>query len=364
MANPNPEDRILRQPFRLAGWREAALTGIVLWVAASAGFAQETRLAEDSAPAIERMLAQAERMRPISSLLVAQGGQLVVERYYRGMRADQTTNVKSVSKTLLSPLIGIAIEEGLLAGPNQPISELLPEYFERLDHADQDTRKSEIELRHVLSMSAGIQTTSFGNYGAWLSSTDWVWDQLRRPMVCDPGRCFEYSTGNTHILGAILTARTGMSLRDYAQSRFFGALDIRLPRWDRDPQGRYLGGNNMALTPRDLLKFGQVFLDGGSYNGRQLIPADWIDLSWQPRFSSPWNGHRYGYLWWTERWGGQTAYFAWGYGGQYLVVVPDLHLVAVVTSSLARTERGHTRRLRVFFDRYLVPAFAAHSRPR
>ncbi|MEN8143957.1 MAG: serine hydrolase [Gemmatimonadota bacterium] len=364
MANPNAEERILSRQCRLTRWRQAALAGMSLWLAASAGLAQEIKLAEDSAPAIERMLAQAERLRPISSLLVAQGGRLIVERYYRGMRADRATNLKSVSKTLLSPLIGIAIEEGHLSGPNQPLSELLPEYFERLDRPGEDTRKRDIELQHVLSMTAGIQTTSFGNYGAWLSSRDWVWDQLRRPMVCDPGRCFEYSTGNTHLLGAILTQRTGMSLRDYAQSRFFSALEIRLPRWDQDPQGRYLGGNNMALTPRDLLKFGQVYLDGGSYNGRQLISADWINSSWQPRLSSPWNGHRYGYLWWNERWGGETAYFAWGYGGQYLVVVPELQLVAVVTSSLSRTERGHNRRLRGFFDRYLVPAFAAHARPR
>jgi len=306
---------------------------------------------------LDHALGRAEQLTPVSSLLVMQGGEMLVERYYRGMRADRTTNMKSVSKTLLSPLIGIAIEDGLLAGIEEPLSDLLPDYWSRLEAAgNADERKERLTLHHVLSMTTGIQSTSFRNYGAWVSSRDWVWDQLRRPVVCRPG-CFEYSTGNTHLLSAILTERSGKDLRRYALDEFFEPLGIPLPQWDRDPQGRYLGGNNMALRPRDLLRFGEVFLAGGRWQGEQLVPADWIERSWRPNATSPWNGHRYGYLWWTDRWGGETAYFAWGYGGQYLVLVPALDLVAVVTSSLSRTQGGHTRRLRDFFDEYLIPAF-------
>lgn len=305
---------------------------------------------------LDQALSHADQLTPLSSLLVMQGGEMVVERYYRGMRADRTTNMKSVSKTLLSPLIGIAIEDGLIAGIDEPIGDLLPEYRDRLEQSDDGTRKERLRLHHVLSMTTGIESTSFGNYGAWVSSRDWVWDQLRRPFVCRPG-CFEYSTGNTHLLSAILTERSGKSLRRYAVDEFFGPLGISLPQWDRDPQGRYLGGNNMALRPRDLLRVGEVFLSGGRWRGEQLVPEDWIERSWRPNATSPWNGHGYGYLWWTDEWGGESAYFAWGYGGQYLVIVPSLDLVAVVTSSLARTQRGHTRRLRDFFDDYLIPAF-------
>lgn len=306
---------------------------------------------------LDRALARAEELTPVSSLLVQQHGEMVVERYYRGMRADRTTNMKSVSKTLLSPLIGIAIEDGLIEGPDEPLSRLLPEYWSRLEGADAvDARKRDLTLHHVLSMTTGIQSTSFGNYGAWVSSRDWVWDQLRRPIVCRPG-CFEYSTGNTHLLSAILTERSGMNLRAYALEKFFRPLGIPLPQWDRDPQGRYLGGNNMALRPLDLLRFGEVFLADGVWEGERLVPADWISRSWRPNATSPWNGHQYGYLWWSDRWGGRDAFFAWGYGGQYLVIVPSLELVAVVTSSLARTQRGHTGRLRDFFDDYLIPAF-------
>ncbi len=310
------------------------------------------------APRFERMLAEAERMEPLTSLLVARRGSVLVENYYRGLRAGQMVNVKSISKTLLSPLVGIAIRDGLLENVRQPLAELLPDYYERLaGNGALDPRKTDIELRHVLSMRTGIETTSFGNYGAWVSSSDWVYDQLRRPMVCDPGDCHVYSTGNTHLLSAILTRRTGRSLRRYMIDELFGALGIPLGEWDRDPQNRYLGGNNMSLRPRDLLKFGQLYVDGGWYGDQQLVPEEWIEASWRSYGSSPWNGHGYGYLWWRERWGGEHVYFAWGYGGQFIAVVPRLDLVIVATSSLRGRQRGHTRRMWRFFDRFAVPAF-------
>ena len=307
----------------------------------------------DSA-ALDRALRRAEQLGPLTSLLVSRGGELIVERYYNGMQADRTVNLKSVSKTLLSPLVGIAIRDSLLAGVDQPLHELLPDYF---DDAD-DPRQRQILLRHVLSMRTGLRTTSFGNYGSWISSPDWVRFALDQPFVCDPGDCFEYSTGNSHLVSVILTRATGMSTLAYARQELFGPLGIPLSGWDRDPQGYFLGGNNMALRPRDLLKFGELFLAGGADQGRQLVPEEWIAASWGDYATSPWNGHHYGYLWWSDRWGGERAFFAWGYGGQYLVIVPRLSLVAVVTSSLQqRRGFGHTRALRGFFDRYLIPAF-------
>jgi CubicO group peptidase (beta-lactamase class C family) len=313
---------------------------------------------------LERMLIEAEKLSPLTSLLVARRGELVVERYYRGMRPELTVNVKSVSKTLLSPLVGIAIRDGLLEGVDQPLAELLPDYYDRLAGSGRlDPRKEELTLHHLLSMSTGLETTSFRNYGSWVASRDWAWDQLRRPLVCDPGECHAYSTGSTHLLSVILSRRSAKSLRAYAQTTFFGPLGIRLSEWDRDPQGHYLGGNNMALRPLDLLRFGQVFVDAGWHDGRELVPTSWIEASWRPNGVSPWNGHRYGYLWWREKWGGQQAYFAWGYGGQFVVVVPGLDLVAVLTSSLAGPRRGHSRRLRRFLDRYVIPTFAVQGMP-
>ncbi len=307
---------------------------------------------------LDRMLAAADSLPGLTSLLISRRDSLVVERYWRGLQPDRAVNVKSVSKTLLSPMVGIAIRDGLLEGIDQPLSELLPDYYERLRARDDwDPRKDDIRLRHLLTMQTGLETTSFGNYGAWVASADWAYDQLRRPVVCDPGECHAYSTGTSHLLSVILTRESGRSLRRYMIDELFGPLGIPLGEWDRDPQGRYLGGNNMPLRPRDMLKIGQLFANRGWYGGRQLVPAAWVEESWTPRGTSPWNRHRFGYLWWTETWGGETAHFAWGYGGQFIIVFPRLDLVVVATTSLREGARGNSRRVRRFFDRWVVPAF-------
>jgi CubicO group peptidase (beta-lactamase class C family) len=163
----------------------------------------------------------------------------------------------------------------------------------------------------------------------------------------------------THLLGIALAEAADRDLRSYAQQVLFGPLEIPLPAWDRSPEGYYLGGNNMALRPRDLLKVGVLYLDDGRWEGEQLVPEAWIAESWRPVFRSPWNGMGYGHLWWASDWGGEEVHSAWGYGGQFLVVVPRLDLAIVATSSLGRTERGHNRRMRRFFDRYAIPAFQA-----
>lgn len=307
---------------------------------------------------VDTMLAAARRMRPLSSLLVWHRGDVVVEEYFRGARADRAVNLKSVSKTLLSPLVDVAIRDSLIPGADVPLRELLPELYDRLDGSDAyDPRKDDITLQHLLDMSSGLQSTSFGNYGSWVASGNWAWDQLRRPMECRPGRCYHYSTGSTHLLGIALARAAGRDLRSFANEALYAQLGIRLSPWDRDPQGNFLGGNNMSLRPRELLSLGVLYASGGVHDGEQLVSPDWIEESWRPKFRSPWNGQGYGNLWWTARWAGETAHSAWGYGGQFLVVVPRLDLVIVATSSLNRTERGHTRRMRAFFDRYAIPAF-------
>ena len=307
---------------------------------------------------LDSMLAVAERIRPLSSLVVWHRGETVVERYYHGMRADRTTNIKSASKTLLSPLVGIALRDGLIESVDAPLRQLVPDLYARLDGSpDHDPRKDAIRVRDLMDMSSGLESTSFRNYGAWAASSDWGWDQLRRPMECDPGRCYQYSTGVTHLLGIALADAAGRDLRSWAREVLFEPLDIPLPAWDRSPRGYYLGGNNMALRPRDLLKIGVLYLNDGMWQGRRLLPGGWVEASWQPRFRSPWNGMGYGGLWWASDWGGERVFSAWGYGGQFLVVVPRLDLAVVATSSLDRGERGHNRRMRRFFDRHLIPAF-------
>lgn len=295
---------------------------------------------------------RAGELAPLNSLLVARNGKLVGERYYRGQSRERAVNIKSASKSVIGTLVGIAIEQGKLR-LDQPIAELLPRYFT----SQTDPVKRTITVRHLLTMTAGLESTSFDNYGAWVGSQDWVRDALRRPMACAPGSCMEYSTGNSHLLSAILTRATGLSTRDFANRYLFGPLGTQIRPWPRDPQGIYLGGNEMQLTPRQLLRLGQLYLEGGIVNGKQVVPADWIRQSWGEYATSRWNGFHYGFHWWSRASGPYQVHFAWGYGGQYIFIVPELNLVAVATSALtARRDGGHNDAIHNLLDQYLIPA--------
>ena len=311
-------------------------------------------MAADSALLL-RAGARAAELDPINSLVVFHRDTIVLERYYRGMRAGRAVNIKSLSKTLLSPLVAIAIRDSLIRGLDQPISDLLPRDFAW----DTDSLKRQVTVRHLLSMSAGLQSTSFDNYGRWVTSPNWVRFALEQPLLCAPGTCYEYSTGNTHLLSAILTRAAGTDLISWGNRVLFRELGLPLRPWDRDGQGVYLGGNNMQFTPRELVTFGRLFLNFGWLNGRQIVEPAWITESWKARHYSPWNGNGYGYLWWSRDINREAVRFAWGYGGQFLFIVPRLDLVVVVTSSLTARPGGvrHNPQVYDLLGCYVIPAF-------
>lgn len=289
----------------------------------------------------------ARSMSPLNSLIIARGDTTVMEWYAPGMTASRSTNIKSASKTVLSALVGIAIREGYLEGPDQPIGPFFPDILDGT--APGDSVRKQITLGDLMTMRAGLESTSFGNYGAWVSSRRWAEDALDRPMVDDVGGRMIYSTGSSHLVAVILEKATGQSLRAFAQEHLFDPLGERIGAWQKDPEGYYFGGNNLAVTPRALLKFGQLYLRGGSVleSGQRVpvIPPTWIGASWNLRVLSSFRNFRYGYFWWMEEFGGERTYFAWGYGGQMLFVVPSLNLVTVMTSSLTGSNRGHSGRL-------------------
>jgi CubicO group peptidase (beta-lactamase class C family) len=197
-------------------------------------------------------------------------------------------------------------------------------------------------------MQSGLRTTSNRYYGAWVLSPDWIEFALSQPLEERPGGRMRYSTGNTHLLSAILTQTTGESTLDFARKALGAPLGFRLAAWPTDPQGIYFGGNDMELTPRQMLVFGELYLHGGRAGGRQVIPAKWVEASLQPRTESPREGGRYyGYGWWIRTMAGVQTPYAWGYGGQFIVLVPALDAVIVTTSSSTPGDdrRAHTRRL-------------------
>jgi CubicO group peptidase (beta-lactamase class C family) len=328
--------------------------------------ATNTVTAADLAPvdstAFTDAVEQAREMPRLRSLLISHNGELVLEEYFNGGSPRRATNVKSVSKSVMSALVGIAIEQGHVDGLHQPIADY---YAERIS-AEELATKGTITIGNLLSMQAGLETTSFYNYGAWVLSDDWVEFALRQPVLSPPGTRMHYSTGNTHLLSAIITESTGQSTLEFARDVLAEPLGFHLAEWPQDPNGIYFGGNNMELTPRQMLAFGELYLNNGQADGRQVIPESWIDRSLQPQVRSPRNQERqYGYGWWIRDMAGVRTVYAWGYGGQFILLVRDLGLVVVTTSSSqpGDTRRQHIRALYdLLEDKIVEPALSSTSR--
>jgi CubicO group peptidase (beta-lactamase class C family) len=313
------------------------------------------------AQSLDPIYREAAQLPLLTSLIVSENGRIIKEQYFRGLKPTQAVNIKSASKSILNALVGIAIAEGEFTEQSK-VSALIPDYFASIT----DPTKRNLTVRNLLTMQTGLEGTSFDNYGEWVNSRNWVRYALEQPFQCAPDTCMVYSTGNSHILSVILTKHTGMSTRAYAQRKLFTPLGMTLRGWSRDPQGFDFGGNEMFFTPRDLVKFGELYRQRGVYNGSRILSEEWIRRSWGEYATSPWNGHRYGYHWWTREYSGTKVHFAWGYGGQFVFVIPARQLVVVATSSLNRGRDGrHLRNVHDLVDRIIAARSLrlTHARP-
>jgi CubicO group peptidase (beta-lactamase class C family) len=307
-------------------------------------------------PRFEEALSVAADLPRLHSLLVSWRGELVLERYYNGFRASRPANIKSASKSIISALVGIAIDRRLIPGVDTPIVKYFPQLAK-----DRDPSKQRITVEDLLTMRSGLETTSNRNYGAWVQSRNWVQHALNKPLLSPPGTMMDYSTGNTHLLSAILSTVTKSSTWQFANETVAKPLGFTLARWPQDPQGIYFGGNDMLMTPRQMLAFGELYLDRGQVEGRQVVSSSWIERSFITRARSYWSDQEYGYGWWMRELGGHRAYFAWGFGGQYIFIVPDLDLVVVTTSSstVAEDRRSHRRNVFDLVEYLVVEPVAA-----
>jgi CubicO group peptidase (beta-lactamase class C family) len=324
------------------------------WPAAAGGQVVSTSPV-NLAPAV----AAAGELPRLYSFLVSWRGTRLAEHYFNGARGTRPANIKSASKSVISALVGIAIERGLIPGVDEPVTAYFPE------HVKGDFRKQRITVEDLLTMRSGLESTSSRNYGAWVLSRNWVQHALARPLLTEPGMTMEYSTGNTHLLSAILTRATGGSTRQFAQRALADPLGFTLAEWPRDPQGVYFGGNEMLMTPRQMLAFGELYLNRGRAGDRQVVPAAWVDESFIPRARSPRSEQRYGYGWWIRELAGHEVSYGWGYGGQYIFVVPALDLVVVTTSSTAAGEERRSHRVTVMdlVERFVIPAVVEAAHP-
>ncbi len=284
--------------------------------------------------ALDAALNEADERPFIRSIIVVKNGLIVGERYYNGYGRDNFHNVKSVSKSFLSALVGIAVREGFVTSLEQRMLDFFPEYVT----PDLDQRKHNITIRDLLMMRAGIDHER-NNYSQLYRSDNWVKTTIEWPLLYEPGQTFSYNTFQTHLLSAILTKATKMSTRDFAKQYLLDPLGITLDRWEQGPQGYYFGGNSMYFTPRDMALFGYLYLKGGVLNKQKIVPGDWVAASLQNYTGSPgWNwgslhNGGYGYLWWLGELNGYSVRLAIGYGGQFVILVPSLEMVIAITGN-------------------------------
>ncbi len=321
-----------------------------------AGRSEETPTPD--AALLARAVGRAEALPRLRGLIVAQDGVPAVERAFRGPGLDRPVNIKSAAKSVISALVGVAIDKGVLEGVDQPVASILADKLPR----DPDPRLARVTVGHLLSMRAGLERTSGPFYGRWVTSRDWVRSALARPFVDEPGGAMLYSTGSSHLLSAVLTRAAGRSTLALARDWLGEPLGITVPPWPRDPQGIYFGGNDMLLSPRALLRFGELYRRGGvTADGERVLPESWVRESWTPRTRSFFTGHAYGYGWFLTEARGHAVAYAWGFGGQMLHVVPSLALTAVMTSDVDAPSGpgGYARELHALLADAILPAFGA-----
>jgi CubicO group peptidase (beta-lactamase class C family) len=247
--------------------------------------------------------------------------------------------------------MGIAIGEGHIEGVDAKVADFFP------DHRDwqSDPLKREITIEHLLTMTSGLDwPESSVSYSSarnimrqMMRSPDWVEFVLDRPMAAAPGTTFNYSSGGSHLLSAIIAEATGVRTISFAREYLFEPLDIAPGSWTSDPQGIAFGAGGVRLTPRDMAKLGQLYLQGGAWGGEQIVPAEWVEASVARQVGAHGAASYYGYQWWVR---GSGIYAAHGYRGQRIFVVPHLEMVVVFTADVAGNAPS------VLLSSFIVPA--------
>jgi len=271
----------------------------------------------------------------IMNLVIIKDGEIVVDYSKKDEYKNKIFKINSCTKSIVSALIGIAIENKHIKGVQQPISDFFPE----LKSKDVDERKKEITLYHLLTMTSGLSWPEFGNWDfitSLVNSNDWVKFILDRPMAHSPGQVFNYSSAGSHLLSAIISKATGMSSFEYAQRHIFEPLGIDNITWMSDPQGNSNGGFGIEMSAYNMSKIGSLYLKKGKLKDVSLIPEHWITESLEPKVLASKALGYYGYQWWIKDLSfkeiNHTAYFAMGNGGQFIFVIPSMNMVAVFIS--------------------------------
>ncbi|CAI6056242.1 serine hydrolase domain-containing protein [Cohnella sp. JJ-181] len=291
------------------------------------------------------------------SLLVSHEGRLLFEHYREPLMQEEPAVINSCTKSVLSALVCCALGRGLLPDPDTtPASAFFPQLA-----SDRDPRKRDMTLLHLLTMTAGFRWQEFGgihSFPRMIRTADWIAHVLEQPLSEPPGTRMTYNSGVSQMLSAILTQATGMSVAGFAEQTLFADLGIERYAWETDPQGIHTGGFGLRLLPADLLKLGELMLHRGQWRGARLFPPELADRAVRPVASAspPYEGN-YAWHWWCAAYPASEAklagapegkrantiryYYAQGFGGQFVYVVPDAKLVAVVTQDSRKRKQPH-----------------------
>ena len=279
-------------------------------------------------PKLEKAFQAASEAENIRSFLVSHNDRLIAEAYYKSYSSDSLDHVRSVTKSVMSTLIGIAIDKKMIPTVDQSISDYFPIAAKG---------KEEIKIKHLLNMTSGLKWSEGNGYNdndeMKASSSQYKY-VLAKTKVHKAGSVWNYSTGGTHLLSLILTKATGMSTLDFANKHLFKPIGINSVDWIKYRGGYYGGGSGLQLKPRDMIKLGQLYAKSGIIGKQQIISGDYIDEATkqqEPPGTAPNPDEGYGYCWWVTKHKDLKTFMALGYGGQVIIVTPKLNLVTVVT---------------------------------
>ncbi len=304
---------------------------------------------------------EAEVYKQINSVIVIKDGKLLIERYYNGAGRDKTHNVRSVGKTFTSTILGIALSDGYV----ESIDQTLEDFYDLKGYENYDQKKSAVTLGHLVTMTSGFDgfdfdSESIGNEENMYPTPNWVQLTLNLPMAKDrnPGDEWAYFTAGIVVLGDILNSSVPGGLEVYADRKLFEPLDIRNYQWQHTPQRVVNTAGGIQLTPLGFAKFGQLYKNGGIWQGRQIVPAAWVAESLRPKLKA-FDQYTYSYLWWHSQYeiNGDVFPVAYctGNGGNKIFVFPEHPLVVVVTASAFGKPYMH-KQVDDLMESYVLPA--------